>query len=92
MSRAFKIYCTVCKSQAKITRTERPLQGFSRLYCSCNNPECLHRFVMNLEFSHTTRTSLLDKDAFINTLISQFSPEEKAKMLTALQKENSPTK
>ncbi|MCW9709976.1 ogr/Delta-like zinc finger family protein [Avibacterium sp. 21-586] len=92
MPRAFKIYCTACKSRATITRTERPLQGFSRLYCSCNNPECLHRFVMNLEFSHTTRPSLLDKDVFINTLISQFSPEDKAKMLVALQKETSPNK
>ena len=30
------------------------------LYCSCNNPECGHTFVMEVTFSHTLSPSAMD--------------------------------
>ncbi|MDU4897373.1 MAG: ogr/Delta-like zinc finger family protein, partial [Haemophilus parainfluenzae] len=38
---------------------------FTRYYCACKNPLCGHRFVMNMEFGHTTRASKLTKDKLL---------------------------
>lgn len=90
MSRTSKILCTVCQSPAITQKTEKVHNEYSKLYCICTNQECQHKFVMNLEFSHTTRASLLDKDNLIVALISQFSEKDKEKLLTMLQKEKAP--
>ncbi|WP_410685896.1 ogr/Delta-like zinc finger family protein [Avibacterium paragallinarum] len=59
MARTVDIYCNVCKSKAVITKADRIHKtDFNRLYCSCCNPKCQHKFVVNQEFSHTTKTSL----------------------------------
>lgn len=82
-----KIECNVCGSKAIITRTERMTEdhSYSRLYCSCKNKACNHRFVMNLEFSHSINTGLLEKDKLIIALIERLSEKEKKALLNSLQ-------
>jgi hypothetical protein len=57
----------LCESDATDAATPPPYNGGSQitqdvkqLYCSCNNPQCGHGFVMNLAFSHTLSPSAVD--------------------------------
>lgn len=77
MARTADIYCNVCNTKAVITRTDRIHSNFSKLYCSCRNPECGHKFVVNQEFSHTTKTSQLTKDGLLKYLIDQLSEKDR---------------
>ena len=73
MARTLDIYCKVCNSKAVVQRTEKIHSDFNKLYCYCRNPNCRHKFVMNLEFSHTTSSSLLTKDQILfSALENQF--------------------
>ncbi|TCJ98818.1 Ogr/Delta-like zinc finger protein [Volucribacter psittacicida] len=77
MARTTNIYCKICGSKSVVTRTERMTSDYSRLYCSCRNPDCRHKFVMNLEFSHSTSTSQLTKDQLFSYLIKNLSVNDK---------------
>ncbi|WP_238544442.1 ogr/Delta-like zinc finger family protein [Avibacterium paragallinarum] len=68
-----------------ITRTDRIHSNFSKLYCSCRNSKCGHKFVINQEFSHTTKTSLLTKERLLKLLIGQLSEEDKEKLKQELE-------
>ncbi|MEE3608245.1 ogr/Delta-like zinc finger family protein [Avibacterium paragallinarum] len=85
MARTADIYCNVCNSKAMITRTDRIHSNFSKLYCSCRNSKCGHKFVINQEFSHTTKTSLLTKESLLKLLIGQLSEEDKEKLKQELE-------
>ncbi|POY46785.1 ogr/Delta-like zinc finger family protein [Avibacterium paragallinarum] len=85
MARTADIYCNVCNSKAMITRTDRIHSNFSKLYCSCRNSKCGHKFVINQEFSHTTKTSLLTKERLLKLLIGQLSEEDKEKLKQELE-------
>lgn len=80
MARTTDIYCTVCNSKSVIERSERIHSEFTRYYCACKNPLCGHRFVMNMEFGHTTRSSKLTKDKLLELVLSKLSVEEKANL------------
>ncbi|MBN6067863.1 ogr/Delta-like zinc finger family protein [Aggregatibacter actinomycetemcomitans] len=87
MARTSDIYCKVCKQKAVIRRTERIHSEFSRLYCDCKNPACRHKFVMNLEFSHSTSSSLLTKDQLLALTLSQLSEDDKNRIRKMLDEE-----
>lgn len=70
------IKCNICGNKSIITKTDRVHSELSRLYCSCKNKECMHRFVMNLEFSHSTAPSLLKKDELLLTLLKKLPEQE----------------
>ncbi|OOF38846.1 transcriptional regulator [Rodentibacter rarus] len=80
MARTTDIYCKVCNAKSVIERTERIHSEFARYYCVCKNPQCGHRFVMNMEFSHTTRSSKLTKDKLLELVLGKLSEEEKANL------------
>ena len=87
MARTTDIYCKICKGKAVIRRTERIHSEYSRLYCDCRNPACRHKFVMNLEFSHSTSSSLLTKDQLLALTLSQLSDVDKDKIRQILNEE-----
>jgi len=80
MARTTDIYCTVCNAKSVIERAERIHSEFTRYYCACKNPQCGHRFVMNMEFGHTTRSSKLTKDKLLELVLGKLSDDEKAKL------------
>ncbi|MBN6064749.1 ogr/Delta-like zinc finger family protein [Aggregatibacter actinomycetemcomitans] len=80
-----KILCNVCGSDSIIKRTERVHTDLSRLYCICKNKECNHRFVMSMEFSHSTRASDLKKDEILKTLLDQLPETNKREIIQFLQ-------
>ena len=47
-----RVYCNKCGSKAVITSRDGVSAEFARLYCSCRNKDCGHRFVTTLAFSH----------------------------------------
>lgn len=61
----------------------------TRYYCACKNPLCGHRFVMNMEFGHTTRASKLTKDKLLELVLGKLSDEEKANLRKILDDEKS---
>lgn len=89
MARTTDIYCTVCNAKSVIERAERIHSEFTRYYCACKNPHCGHRFVMNMEFGHTTRSSKLTKDKLLELVLGKLSDDEKAKLRKILDDEKS---
>ncbi|QPB43057.1 ogr/Delta-like zinc finger family protein [Rodentibacter haemolyticus] len=89
MARTTDIYCTVCNTKSVIERAERIHSKFTRYYCSCKNPQCGHRFVMNMEFSHTTRSSNLTKDKLLELILGKLSEDDKANLRKILDDEKS---
>ncbi|MFZ7175170.1 ogr/Delta-like zinc finger family protein [[Pasteurella] aerogenes] len=89
MSRTTDIYCNECQSKATIKRTERIHSTYSKLYCTCRNPACGHKFVMNLEFSHTTQSSKLTQDGLLSYLIGKLSDDERLKLKEILEAKKS---
>lgn len=85
MARTTNIYCKICNSRSVVTRTERLTSEFNKLYCSCRNPHCGHKFVMNLEFSHTTRTSQLTQKELISYLVKNLSQSDKTELKKILE-------
>lgn len=77
MAGVLKIECNVCNSKAVITKSTHEHIDFKRLYCRCTNPACNHKFVMNLEHSHTTRTSDITRKLLLSNLISKLSDSDK---------------
>lgn len=78
------IECNICGSKAIINKTAREHEQYSKLYCSCKNPKCGHKFVMSLTFSHSEKASLLEKDKLILTLIKQLPKEDQQKLMNSL--------
>ncbi|WP_425248744.1 ogr/Delta-like zinc finger family protein [Chelonobacter oris] len=86
MSRVLQVKCRVCEHRAMITKAARVHNDFLRLYCRCTNPECNHKFVMNLEYSHTTHTSYLDRNSLLIELVSRLSDSDKDVLRNAISK------
>lgn len=84
MARTGYIICNICYSKAIIKKTERLNNELSVLYCRCTNNQCKHQFVINQEFSHTTKSSLLTKDQLLRLTISMLSSKEKEDLKTLL--------
>lgn len=80
MAKILDISCKECGSKAIVTRTERIHSDLSNLYCHCKNIDCGHRFVMRLEFSHTTTSSKFSKDGLLKWVISRLSKQDKEEL------------
>lgn len=81
MSRALRVVCRVCGERAVILKSDRQTLDFNRLYCQCKNPDCGHRFVVDLTFSHTTHESRLTRKGIVDYLLESLPKHE----LTALK-------
>lgn len=80
MPKSLTVFCKVCHHKSAITKTQKEHPELSRIYCQCLNPQCGHRFVLNLQFSHSTKTSQLIANDLTLTLIQQLSDDEKRKI------------
>jgi hypothetical protein len=77
---AVRITCNRCGSIATIQSSAAESDAVKKLYCSCNNPDCGHTFVMTLEFSHTLSPSALDMPASVLDRIRHASRMEQKKI------------
>ncbi|HGE8503009.1 Ogr/Delta-like zinc finger protein [Serratia ureilytica] len=76
--RAFTVTCPDCESKAIISKTNRKHKMLADVYCTCSNPECGHRFVANVTFSHTLCPSALTHGQMIQSLLKGITPDQRA--------------
>lgn len=76
--RTFTVVCPDCESKAIISKTNRKHKMLADVYCTCSNPECGHRFVANVTFSHTLCPSALTHGQMIQSLLKGITPEQRA--------------
>ncbi|HHF3391406.1 TPA: ogr/Delta-like zinc finger family protein [Haemophilus influenzae] len=70
------IFCKICGYKAVINRSKREHKEYTKLYCTCKNKDCEHKFVLHLEFSHTTKPSKLEEKNYFKYIIANL-PEDK---------------
>ena len=80
------IFCKICGYKAVINRSQREHKEFTRLYCTCKNKDCAHKFVIHLTFSHTTKPSKLEEQNYFKYIIANL-PEDKKRELRAILSE-----
>lgn len=80
------IFCKICGYKAVINRSQREHKEFTKLYCTCKNKDCAHKFVLHLEFSHTTKPSKLEEKNYFKYIIANL-PEDKKRELRAILSE-----
>ncbi|WP_413789442.1 ogr/Delta-like zinc finger family protein [Gallibacterium faecale] len=88
MAKIFTIYCRHCGHKAYITRSVREHADLTKLYCTCTNQDCNHKFVQNVEYSHTVRSSDLVKNTLLLNLIDKLSRDEQQKIFDHIQQKN----
>ncbi|RTF40771.1 ogr/Delta-like zinc finger family protein [Serratia marcescens] len=76
--RTFTVVYPDCESKAIISKTNRNHKMLADVYCTCSNPECGHRFVANVTFSHTLCPSALTDGQMIQSLLKGITPEQRA--------------
>ena len=80
------IFCKICGYQAVINRSKREHKEYTKLYCTCKNKDCAHKFVIHLTFSHTTKPSKLEEQNYFKYIIANL-PEDKKRELRAILSE-----
>lgn len=87
MARRSVIMCRECGARVKIkiAKYDKSIPDLSTLYCRCCNPMCNHEFVMNLEYSHTIRSSDATFGQIIGELLKRLSNTDQQKILSALK-------
>ncbi|EBX9480513.1 transcriptional regulator [Salmonella enterica subsp. enterica serovar Kambole] len=84
--RVMRVYCPVCEGRAVIKKTVRKHKELSDLYCSCNDVECGHTFVLNVTFSHTiSHSAKVTGNMMLHAIINSFTPEQKQMTLDILK-------
>lgn len=81
--RSFSVSCTCCGDNARIYKSEVITAGFKKFYIECLNPDCKHRFVSNLMFSHSISEPDNKIDVIINKLLN-LSQDQKEQVKQAL--------
>ncbi|WP_083543894.1 ogr/Delta-like zinc finger family protein [Moritella sp. JT01] len=71
-----RVVCPDCGVKSRIQKTNRISNSYTDLYCSCNNAECGHSFVMNLSFSHTLSPSAKITSQMAVSLVRALTPEQ----------------
>lgn len=71
------IFCKICGYKAVINRSQREHKEFTRLYCTCKNKDCAHKFVIHLTFSHTTKPSKLEEQNYFKYMITNLPDDKK---------------
>ena len=80
------IFCKICGYQSVINRSKREHKEYTKLYCTCKNKDCAHKFVIHLTFSHTTKPSKLEEQNYFKYIIANL-PEDKKRELRAILSE-----
>ena len=75
-----RVVCPECGVKSRIQKTNRISNSYTDLYCSCNNAECGHSFVMNLSFSHTLSPSAKTTTQMAISLMKGLAPEQRQEL------------
>lgn len=78
------IFCKICGYKAVINRSQREHKEFTRLYCTCKNKDCAHKFVIHLTFSHTTKPSKLEEQNDFKYMITNLPDDKKQDLRSML--------
>ena len=79
-----RIYCSRCQSTAVIQSSSQESEEVKKLYCTCNNPNCGHSFVMDLTFSHTLSPSAMDMPRGLLDRIARANPQQQRDLFGAI--------
>lgn len=75
-----RVICPECGSKSNIKKSNRLSNSHADLYCSCNDPECGHSFVMNLSFSHSLSPSAKTTSQLAFDLVKALPPEQRQQL------------
>ena len=75
-----RVVCPDCGVKSRIQKTNRISNSYTDLYCSCNNAECGHSFVMNLSFSHTLSPSAKSATQLAMDLVKTLPLEQRQEL------------
>ncbi|QUM80415.1 ogr/Delta-like zinc finger family protein [Moritella sp. 5] len=75
-----RVLCPECGDKSRIQKTNRISNSYTDLYCSCNNAECGHSFVMNLSFSHTLSPSAKSSSQLAFELLKTLAPTQQQEL------------
>ena len=75
-----RVVCPECGVKSRIQKTNRISNSYTDLYCSCNNAECGHSFVMNLSFSHTLSPSAKSATQLAMDLVKTLPREQRQEL------------
>lgn len=78
------IFCKICGYKAVINRSQREHKEFTRLYCTCKNKDCAHKFVIHLTFSRTTKPSKLEEQNYFKYMITNLPDDKKQDLRSML--------
>ncbi|MQT65676.1 transcriptional regulator [Pseudomonas sp. FSL R10-0056] len=77
-----RVICRCCEGKALISKVDEVSSLLKKLYCMCLSFECGHKFVMDLEFSHTVKPSAKKLD---DCLVERFRDLSSAQQLQLLE-------
>ncbi|ELF6207502.1 ogr/Delta-like zinc finger family protein [Pseudomonas putida] len=81
-----RINCTECGGKAHISKVEEVPPDYAKMTCICLSSDCMHGFVMELNFSHTLKPSKLSVPAgHIMDRISRLTDDQRAIVLQQLE-------
>ena len=75
-----RVICVECRGKGRIQKTNRISDGYTDLYCTCNDPECGHTFVMHLTYSHTLSPSAKSSNRLTFELIKALTPDKRKEL------------
>ena len=78
------IFCKICGYKAVINRSQREHKEYTKLYCTCKNKDCAHKFVIHLTFSHTTKPSKLEEQNYFKYIITNLPDDKKQELRSML--------
>lgn len=78
------IVCNQCGEKAVINKSQKEHNEFTKLYCTCKNPKCEHKFVLHLTFSHTTKPSKLKEQEHFKFILANLSNDKKQELISIL--------
>ena len=72
-----RVICKECGKKAIIQKSDRVSASYSKLYCSCTDPECGHTFVMELSFKHSLSPSAKTTSEVFTALFKALPKEQR---------------
>lgn len=79
-----RVTCRYCEGKALISKVEDVSSSLQKLYCMCLSFECSHKFVMDLEFSHTVKPSAKNLDDCLIERFRELSSVQQLQMFEQL--------
>lgn len=75
------VRCKECGGKGRITNRKEQSELVADLYCSCNDSECGHTWVMTLAFGHSLSPSAKSADKMLVDLLRSKTPKEQKAIL-----------